>query len=72
MATSTEFAYNRMNIASEIKDEKAISNMMDSGELLILNDGQPGEVVQSNSEMTQIKILGGSTWWVATRFLQIR
>lgn len=72
MATSTESTYNQMQTASESKNSSVLENLMNNGELLILNDGQPGEVVQSNSEMTQIRIYGGSTWWVATRFLRIR
>lgn len=72
MATSNEFMYNDMQEASDRKDEKALQEMMIKGDLLILNNGQPGVVTWADKEKSQIKISGGTKWWVANRFLIMR
>lgn len=72
MATSNEFAYDEMQAASDRKDERPLMDMMNKGELLILNNGQPGKVVWVEKEKSQIEILGGSKWWVANKFLKIK
>lgn len=72
MATSSEFAYDDMQKASNDKNENALQDMMIKGDLLILNKGQEGVIAWSDNEKSQIKIFGGSKWWVSNNFLKTK
>lgn len=72
MGTSDEFAYADMQKASDERDEEALTDMMNKGELLVLNAGQPGTIYWTEKEKSQITILGGSKWWIANKFLKKR